>query len=892
MKNPALKNAPFARKQARLRTNLRLCSIALALAAMQTPAMAVDYIWQGGGGFWDDPTKWTLLGVPGSGDSANIPRNTGTETILIRDPRSLGQLYLNGGNLASTSTLTVSDLHFGNGYFGRSSAQSGGVMNVTGSAIFNGEYFQNISYSHVINLGANTNWTKGNGSLAVDPAYSQGMQTFASAVVNIGAGTVFSDAGAASDAGFRTIGGGDVNNFGTYVRTGLGTTVVRGFNNTGTLDIRGGDFSFDGRHFSNKSSGLIQVGTGSTLNLHNTSFSAGTIVNNGLIRQFGGEVDLGASVQIGGAWQIDQGALRVEGVHSIESLVFNGHRLTGTGVLNTKSLTFNYGTFTVDGADRLNTLNVTESAGFKGGGELNLGENHVLNLSGNSRWTAGNGQLTTAGSSSYGSQSTAATAFNIGAGTTFTDEGTLTAQDYKLLGGAGKLNNYGTFVRAGSGETVARGFHNFGKLVVASGTLTFDGGNFQNCSSGLIEVANGTTLNLANTSFTNGAVINKGLIRQFAGDVLIGASASIGGAWQVDRGALRIEGTHSVDSLAFNGNLLTGVGVLNTKSLNFNYGTFGVGGIDGLNTLNVSDSASFNGAGELNLGENHVLNLSGNSRWTVGNGRLTTSSSSSYGSQSTAATAFNMGAGTTFTDEGATSATSYKLLGGGGQVNNAGTYLRLGLGETYARGFKNTGTLQVIEGTMSVDDRFSNTGRVQISNGARLLSYYGQFTNAGEMTGNGQIKTLNANYALTNSGSINPGQDSSLGRLTIDGDLYMTEGSVLHIDLASGGLSDQLLITDEALWNGELSIWARPGTELHLGDVYTIASFGQRQANSTFNSISWHGLSADQFAVEYTNNNITLRVTAVPEPSCWVLMFSGLALFGWLSSRRRRLAEQ
>lgn len=640
-----------------IKSALRLGSIALALIAMQSPAMAVDYIWQGGGGFWDDASKWTLLGVPGSGDSATLPKNTGTASLLVRDPRAVGQLYLNGGNLASSSTLTVSDLHFGSGYFGRSEAQSGGVMNVTGSATFNGEYVQTIAYSHIVNLGANTNWTKGDGRLSVEQAYMQGMQNYASAVLNIGAGTSFADAGAASDTGYKVLGGGAVNNYGTYVRTG-------------------------------------------------------------------------------------------------------------------------------------------------------------------------------------------------------------------------------------QGETVARGFNNLGTLTVASGAFSFDGGNFKNSSSGQIQVASGATLNLANTVFTQGAVLNNGLVRQFGGDVVVGAAAQIGGAWQVDQGSLKIQGTHAVDSLVFNGYELTGQGVLNTGSLVFNYGNFGGQQASGGTTLNVAGSATFNGAGELNLRENHTLNLAGNSRWTVGNGRLTVAGSSTQGTVVSPAGVLNIGAGTTFTDEGANSAASYKTLGGQGNTVNNGTYVRRGLGETYAQGFQNKGELQILAGSMSVDGQFANTGQVSIQTGAQLLSYNSQFSSAGLLSGTGRIKTFNNNIALTNSGSINPGQGTDIGSLTIEGDLSMTDTAVLHIDLAGGGMSDQLVITDDALWNGELSVWARPGTELHLGDVYTIASFGKRQANSTFSSISWHGLGADQFAVEYTSNNITLRVTAVPEPETWALLLAGLGAVGFAARRK------
>ena len=43
-------------------------------------------------------------------------------------------------------------------------------------------------------------------------------------------------------------------------------------------------------------------------------------------------------------------------------------------------------------------------------------------------------------------------------------------------------------------------------------------------------------------------------------------------------------------------------------------------------------------------------------------------------------------------------------------------------------------------------------------------------------------------------------------------------------------------------------------------------------------SISWHGLAGDQFAVEYTANSVLLRVTAVPEPATVGLWALGLAL--------------
>lgn len=632
------------------RRPLQLGGIAMALALLQAPAWATSYIWQGGSGVWDDPGRWTLLGVPGSGDTATV-QGTGTGEVLVRDLRSVGELIING-NLASTSTLTAGALTFESGYFGRTIAQgAGGIMNVTGNTVFNGAFVQTVAYSSTINLGGNATWLAGNGRISVEPAYSAGAQSYATSVLNIGAGTTFSDLGAAGTSGFKVISGTNID--GTYLRSGVGDTYGRNINVNGTLNIASGNFIFDTGNYANTSRGTINVASGSTLGLANITFTQGSVINNGLVRQYGGNVTVSSGVQIGGAWQMDQGVMTVEGNHTLASLVLNGNQINGAGTLTTGSLTFN----------------------------------------------------------------------------------------------GGKMG---------------------------------------------------------------------------------GTSGALGGG-----------------------------------------------------TLAVTGTATLSGSSVLNVDYNHTLNLGGATRWTAGDGRLAVSTGGSSGPDAH----LNVLAGATFTDEGSAAANSYKTLVGSRLFTNSGTYVRTGLGETYASGFSNAGLLRIDQGTFSVDASFSNTGRVHVASGARLMTYSNQFVSNGALTGDGVVKTLNAGTALTSHGSINPGQDGSAGTLTIDGDLTLSGSSVLHIDLTSNG-ADKLVVTSDALWRGELSIWGGADLSLQVGDAYTIASFSQRVSNSVFDSISWHGLNGNQFAIDYTTDSIVLRVTAVPEPASYALWALGLALVAGCKSRR------
>lgn len=469
----------------------KLSLVAVAIAALSQPALAIDYTWQGGDGQWLDAGKWTLLGVPGSGDTATI-NNTGTGWVELNTTRSLDRLTMNGGRLGGTGTLNTNSLVFNGGSLGAVAFGPGGTVNVSGSSTFNGAGYLDVKWSQTLTLNGNSTWTVGDGRLNVDSAYSAGHTPYASAVLNMASGTTFSDFGATSANSYKQIGfGGQVNNAGTYRRTGLGETYAVGFNNSGTLDVLEGQFSFANSNYRSSSSGAINVAAGASLWVANTSFTAGSSLRNaGLVRVYGGQSNVDSGASINGAWQMSGGQLDVSGAHTIGSLTVNAGSLGGAGTLNVNSLVFNGGRLGATAFGAGGTVNVNGTTTFNGASNQDILWSQTLNLNGNSTWTVGNGRLTVDSAYSSGSDHYASAVLHIGTGTTFSDLGAASTSGYKTLGG-GTVRNEGTLLRTGLGTTEIRGLDNRGLVDVAEGTLAVNA-SFSN--TGTLTVREGATL--------------------------------------------------------------------------------------------------------------------------------------------------------------------------------------------------------------------------------------------------------------------------------------------------------------------------------------------------------------------------------------------------------------
>jgi hypothetical protein len=130
---------------------------------------------------------------------------------------------------------------------------------------------------------------------------------------------------------------------------------------------------------------------------------------------------------------------------------------------------------------------------------------------------------------------------------------------------------------------------------------------------------------------------------------------------------------------------------------------------------------------------------------------------------------------------------------------------------------------------------------------------------------------------------INPG--SSIGHLTIDGDLSQTASGVINFELASLNSFDRLTVTDDVTLGGDIAVW-NLGYAPVLGDSFVVATFDDRLDNSTFSSITTHGFgSVVDFRVDYNDHNVML--TVVPEPEQYAMLLAGLGLMSAVARRRR-----
>ncbi|MBK7424763.1 MAG: hypothetical protein IPJ48_17705 [Propionivibrio sp.] len=443
----------------------------------------------------------------------------------------------------------------------------------------------------------------------------------------------------------------------------------------------------------------------------------------------------GAYNQTFGTTTISGGTLRVGAASGLDTLVMTGGRLAGAGTLNVGSLTFTGGSLG-DGSVA-QTFNAANSVTFSGTSEKTItGGNTILNLNGGATWAAG------AGSFNVGVGVANDGRLNIATGTTFSDLGTAAAGQTRYLGyyGGGTITNSGTYTRSGLGttDTYISVFNNTGTLnvdggtmalgwgtstgainVEAAGTLSFGGGYTYNINGGT--VTNNGTVQVAggNLNIAAAATFAGGTLGISGGTLTVAAGATVGPVtMSLTNGTARVAGAVNANSLSMSGGTLSGPGTVTAGTLNWTGGTMGES-LHGGGTTTVTGATTIGASGNQSIYYGHTLNLNGNTSWASGD------SSAIYiysagGAEGTST--LNIGAGVTFTDAGAATEAGIRYIGyySDGEVNNAGTYTRNGLGTTQLDKFGNTGTVNVNGGALTLGNGGTSTGTFNVASGATL----------------------------------------------------------------------------------------------------------------------------------------------------------------------------
>lgn len=195
------------------------------------------------------------------------------------------------------------------------------------------------------------------------------------------------------------------------------------------------------------------------------------------------------------------------------------------------------------------------------------------------------------------------------------------------------------------------------------------------------------------------------------------------------------------------------------------------------------------------------------------------------------------------------------------------------------------GALAIDQGELHIGGSFSNLGFLFLQEHTILGVQANGFSNQGLLQGYGTLTAHGNDKILVNHGTIAPGLEDWVGHLTINGDLLLTEFSVIDIDLSSAVDRDLLSISGSLSVGGTLNIQALNHYAPQVGDEFKIMTFDRRTNDVRFTLLT-DATQPYQYEAIYSESDITLRVSSVPEPEAWTLMGLGLSAL-WLGSHRR-----
>ncbi|PIE61259.1 MAG: hypothetical protein CSA29_04310 [Desulfobacterales bacterium] len=201
-------------------------------------------------------------------------------------------------------------------------------------------------------------------------------------------------------------------------------------------------------------------------------------------------------------------------------------------------------------------------------------------------------------------------------------------------------------------------------------------------------------------------------------------------------------------------------------------------------------------------------------------------------------------------------------------------------------GFENQGLVsaQGTGGLTHIGSYLQTAGETVVNSLMTVKSNGDFLLQGGGLSGNGVLNfTTDGKGVINSQGTVNPG--SSLGKLTIDGNYIQETDGELLIELAGdeqGITYDLLDISGDATLAGTLSVDLLDYTP-NVGDIFTII-MAQSIGITPFDALNILD-SGILFDVVYTDTDVQLIVSAVPVPSGFLLLISGLLSVTWIKRR-------
>ncbi|MCB1894515.1 MAG: PEP-CTERM sorting domain-containing protein [Zoogloeaceae bacterium] len=808
--------------------------VALLALALTAPAAAIDRSWVGAGGAWHVPDNWLPTGVPDGTDTARL--TSGVATLAI--DAVVGALLLDGGSLSGPGMLEViGDADWGSG------AQSGNGETRIGSALnLFGRFDKTLASGRSL-FSADSVWQGNTGN-------NNGRMV-------IGTDARFTNTGIFREAqafSAQIVGSGRFVNLGTFAKTSDTTTAIASvFDNGGRVDVKAGQLRLGG---GGEHQGGFEIADGARLGLDGGThrlLDGATIGGAGILEQAGAvlALDAGANIDDATPMVIAGGILRLAGSETLGPLVQSGGIVEGPG-----------------------TLVVAGDADWLSGthrGATDTRFDGALTLDGTGTKTVADGRQVFAGDTVWRGSTGNNGQMRILGGSRFTNTGVF-REDHDFdnrIESVGRFVNQGLFEKTSDTTTVIEpAFDNTGRVDVRAGQLRLVGGGDYR---GDIDIAGGARLAFDGGSHQvrDGAEIGgSGTLELGAAtlDFEAGARISAQAPMEINGGLLRLAEAQTVASLIQRAGIVEGAGALIvTGSTEWRGGTH-----RGATETRFAGPLSLAGSNDKLIADGRQV-LAGDTTWqgnTGNNGRII------------------IGTNAHFTNTGVfREAQDFDArMEGAGRFENPGHFeKRSNTTTTIVPTIDNTGSIEVLAGTLEIGADFDNAGVVSVADAARVAAG-SAFANGGTLTGDGSF-AIRAGRDIVNRGRIEPGTHGT-GSLSFDGDLALATGSVLAFELSSVTDFDRILVDGDLAIGGELSI-LQLGYVPRLADTFVVASFATAVGLPDFEAVTWRGFGDGvAFIASINPDNITLTVSAVPEPSQVLMLLAGLALIAGAMQRR------